>query len=133
MQMRITEGYQPKPRTSGNLTPTPPSGGSSVQRRDLMSAILLSLVLGSCTNGQIDPQKVIDALKVACGIAVPAATVVAIINAGVGLTVQSVVDIICSGYRATVAAQGKNMAAGTQVEYDVEVNGKTIHVIAVKQ
>lgn len=102
-------------------------------RRATLGLLAAVPFLSYCTNGQIDPQKVIDALKIACGIAVPAATVVAIVNAGVGLTVQSVVDIICSGYKATIAAQGKNMAAGTQVEYDVEVNGKTVHVVATRQ
>jgi|SRR5690349_5074250 len=104
-----------------------------IARRALLSGIPVLAVVG-CSNGQIDPQKVLDGLKAACGIAVPAATVVSIINAAVGSTVQSIVDLICSGYMSAQAAQvasGKAKAGPKDtVHFIVVVNGKQIEVDA---
>ena len=97
----------------------------------LTGAVVLPLV--GCTNGAIDPQKVADAIKSACGIAVPLATVTTIINAAVGATVQFVVDLVCTGYHSALAANKTTASAGTSVKFPVVVNGKTIEVTAVVQ
>ena len=101
-------------------------------RRELAIVVIASAA-AACTGGQIDPNKVVDSLKSACGIAVPAATVVAIINASVGATVQSIVDLLCSGFHQALAERKLGATAGTKVEYDVVVNGQKIHVEATKQ
>ena len=96
-------------------------------------AAILPIV--SCTNGAIDPQKVADAIKTACGIAVPIATVTSIINAAVGATVQFIVDLVCTGYTTAKAANklGAEPAKGSTVHFVVVVNGKPIEVDAVVQ
>jgi len=87
--------------------------------------------LAACTGGQIDPQKVLDGLKAACGIAVPVATVIAVINASVGPTVNGVVDLLCSGFKQSMAGKlGTPMKEGTTADYVVVVNGKDIPVTA---
>ncbi len=102
-------------------------------RRSIIGLLAAIPFVASCTStGTIDPQKVIDAIKVACGIAIPAATVLTIFNAGVGMTAQAIVDIVCSGYHQALAGK-TGLAAGTSVEYDVVVNGTKVHVVATKQ
>jgi hypothetical protein len=117
-----------------------------MHRRTLLGFALgfAAMPIVSCTStGTIDVQKVLDGLKVACGIAVPAATVTSIINASVGATVQSIVDLLCSGFHTTMAAEAMAakkggmaapapLAVGASVDYDVIVNGKPIHVVATK-
>ena len=91
--------------------------------------------LAACTGGQIDPQKILDTLKQACGIVVPLATIVAVVNASVGPTVNGVVDLLCSGFKQTVAAQklGGALKEGQTIDYVVTVNGKDIPVTATVQ
>ncbi len=62
-----------------------------------MLILPLALVIGmpSCTNGQIDPQKVSDGIKTTCGILIVGASLAVLVNAAVGLTVQSIVDAVC--------------------------------------
>ena len=119
-------------------------------RREVLNLVLAGIssaatgdLLASCTSGQIDPAKIADLLKQACGIAVPVTTIVQVVNASIGATVQSIVDLLCSGYHATLAAhaaaaKSNNLAApaapasGAEVPYDVIVNGKVIHIVATK-
>ncbi len=101
-------------------------------RRSVFGLLAAIPFVASCTNGNIDPVKVADALKAACGIAVPLSTIVAVINASIGGTIAGIVDLLCSGYHQALAGK-TGLAAGTTVEYDVVVNGKTVHVVATKQ
>ncbi len=101
-------------------------------RRSVFGLLAAIPFVASCTNGNIDPVKVADLLKQVCGIVVPLATIVAIINAGIGGTAQTVVDLLCAGYHQALAGK-TGLAAGATTEYDVTVNGKVIHVIATKQ
>ncbi len=97
-----------------------------------MTALGLALSFGtvSCTGGQIDPVKLTEAIKTSCGIAVVAASIATIINAGVGMTIQAIVDAVCSAYKAQAAAQaatGQARASGI-IHLPVVINGKTIDV-----
>ena len=94
------------------------------------TAAFAGLVLAGCTaGGGIDPAAVAAALKGLCGIAVPLATIVAIINAAAGATVESIVSMICSGYHSALAAQKQGpMKPGTEVDIIVTVGGKQIPV-----
>ncbi len=100
-------------------------------RRGVFGLLAAIPFVASCTNGSIDPVKVADALKAACGIAVPLATIAAVINASIGGTVASIVDLLCSGYHQALAGK-TGLAAGGTVEYDVTVNGHVVHVVATK-
>jgi hypothetical protein len=94
----------------------------------------LTALVSACTNNALDPAKINDMLKTACGILVPAATITAIINAQIGITAQVVVDLLCGGFKAQTEKMGATGAPkGSTVEYDVDVNGKTIHVVATVQ
>lgn len=101
----------------------------------LLAAGAVAMSAG-CTNGQIDPAVVVADIKAACKIAVPVADVVSIINAGVGLTAQGIVNIVCSGFAASQAASNSAAAAATpagEVDFPVVVNGKTVTVHATRQ
>ncbi len=91
------------------------------------------LALSACTNGSIDPNAVLAALKTACGIAVPAATILQIFNLDPTQSVSAIVNLICSGYQQTQAAagqKGRKLAAGESVHFVVEVNGHEVDVTA---
>ncbi len=88
--------------------------------------------LAACTNGNIDPVKIDALLKQACGIAVPLATIVEILHLDPTMSASAIVNLLCSGYTAQVAASKPALKAGSSVEYDVVVNGKTVHVIATR-
>ncbi len=92
-------------------------------------ALALSLGMASCTGGQIDPQKVIDTARTVCGIVIAFDSVIAIINAGVGLTVDAIVQAVCSAFKAQLAAEKlQALPPGTKVKVPVVINGKTIDV-----
>lgn len=98
-----------------------------LRRSFLLGASTFALV--ACTNNQLDPHKIADDIKLACTIAVPLATITTIISAAVGMTMQGIVNMVCSAYHSTL--QAKNLAApasGTAVHFVVVVNGKTIPV-----
>ncbi len=106
-------------------------------RRKMASFVGAAAVVGlaGCTaGGGIDPAAVAAALAGLCGIAVPLATITAIINAAAGATVQSIVSMICSGYHSTLAAQQQAgllkgpLKSGTEVDIIVTVGGKQIPV-----
>ncbi len=94
----------------------------------LMTAVLgpITVPLTACTNGQLDPQKIVDAIKNGCHIAVPLATIIAIINAAYGVTLQAIVDMVCSAYQSALQAKGLKgpLASGTEVEFVVTVTDK---------
>lgn len=99
-----------------------------ISRRHLTLVIPAAILLG-CTNNQIDPQKLIDAIKTACGISVIVASAVALINAGVGMTLQAIVDAVCTGYQnAQASGNLKAAAPGGKLRFPVVINGKTIDV-----
>ena len=120
-----------------------------MSRRDFSMSLapgMAVLTLAGCTNGQVDPQKVVDVVKTACAIAVPAAVVASIIatlraasaarqEAGATApTVQAIVDLICSAYHSSLQARKLGApAAGSTVEFVVVVSGKEIPVTAVVQ
>jgi hypothetical protein len=107
-----------------------------IDRRYLLVAAAV-LPFAGCTNGQVDPQKVLDLLKGACGILVPLATIVEMLKLDPTLSASAIVNLICSGFKTAVAAQAAQgrLAAtpGQTIEYDVIVNGKPVHVVATVQ
>jgi len=77
----------------------------------------------SCSS-TLDPAVIAADIKTACGIAVVAATIAQIINAGVGMSAQAIISLVCSSYKNAVAAQtsgGGKFAAGTQINFVVHV------------
>jgi hypothetical protein len=113
-----------------------------INRRNMLRSAAMFTAGGAtlgmlgCTNGAIDPAAVAAALKGLCGIAVPAATIVTLINSVAGATVESVVALICSGYHSSVAAQTAAgvlkgpLASGTTVNFVVIAGGKQVPVTA---
>lgn len=110
-----------------------------MSRRDLALSLapgVLAVTLAGCTNGTIDPQKVVDTIRTACAIAIPVATVAAIINAGVGMTAQAIVDLVCSAYKSSLASRNlgdAGLKTGEKIDFIVHVGGKDIPVEAVVQ
>lgn len=84
----------------------------------LASAVVIAApALGgasSCSTTTLDPATIAAAIKVACGIAVPASAVLEVINASVGATASMIISLVCSSYKNAAAAQaaGGKLAAG---------------------
>lgn len=76
--------------------------------------------LSTCSS-TLDPTSIANAIKIACGIAVPAATVLEVINAAAGATASVIVSLICSSYKNALAAQGGKMGAGGEINFVVHV------------
>jgi len=78
----------------------------------------------STCSTSLDPAAIANAIKIACGIAVPAATVLEVINAAAGATASMIISLVCSSYKnaamAHASSNGK-LAAGTQVSFVVHV------------
>jgi hypothetical protein len=93
--------------------------------RRLLLAGVAAIGMAGCTPGTttLDPVAIANAIKIACGIAVPAATVLEVINAAAGATVSMVVSLICSSYKNSLAAQtsGAKLAIGATVTFVVHV------------
>ena len=97
------------------------------------SGLALAL-LGCSSTGTIDPTAVANALKSGCGIAIPLATITTIINAAIGATLETIINLICSSFKASVAASATlgaaPLAVGGTHDFVITVNGKTIPVQA---
>lgn len=84
----------------------------------------------------LDPVALANDIKVACGIAVPAATVLAVINAAAGATAAMIISLVCSSFKNAQAQMlGGRLAAGAEVSFIVHVcdaNGscKSVPVVA---
>jgi hypothetical protein len=84
------------------------------------------ITLPRCTPGTttLDPAAIANAIKIACGIAVPAATVLEVINAAAGATASLIISLVCSSYKNALAAKaggGAKLAAGAEVNFVVHV------------
>jgi len=79
--------------------------------------------MSGCSSTALDPTAIANAIKIACGIAVPAATVLEVINAAAGATAAMVISLVCSSYKNALAAQTSagRLAAGTQINFVVHV------------
>jgi hypothetical protein len=100
----------------------------------LTGTAFASLGVAGCTNNQIDPAKVIDGIKTACGIAVTAATIVAIIGLDPTMSISAIINLVCTGFHSA-QENGKLKATekGATIHFPVTVNGKTVDVEAVVQ
>ncbi len=108
-----------------------------LSRRHVFEPLVATALLlaASCTSGgAIDPTAVANALKSGCGILVSLATITAIINAAAGATLQMLVDLICSSFKASVAQSTAlgvaPLAVGDKHNFVLTVGGKTIPVEA---
>jgi hypothetical protein len=75
----------------------------------------------STCSSTLDPAAIANAIKIACGIAVPAATVLEVINAAAGATAAMIISLVCSSYKNASAAQAGKLAAGGEVNFVVHV------------
>lgn len=103
----------------------------------LTGAAVIAMGMGgtsSCTSN-IDPTAVINLIKVACGILVPAATIADILLKDPTMTASAIVNLICTGFMSAKASGklGAEPAKGTTVNFVVYVNGKPVDVSAVVQ
>jgi hypothetical protein len=106
-----------------------------INRRALLLAGATLPVLGMGGGCAIDPVKVQDAIKTACGIAVTAATIAAIVGLDPTMSISAIVSLICSGYQTAKSAGklGAEPTKGTTVHFVVYVNGKPVDVEATVQ
>lgn len=108
-----------------------------IARRNVLLAgvVLLGMGMGGSSSCSVDQQKVVDAIRMACGIAVPAATVAQIIGLDPTMSISAIVNLICSGYQ-TAKAEGKlgaEPAKNNTVVFTVYVSGKPVSVTGVVQ
>lgn len=105
--------------------------------RKLVFAFLTSgFLLAGCSGTQLDPAVIANLIKTACGIAVPVADIVVIINADTGHTAKAIVDVVCSGYKSAIADTSGLKAprkTGEPITFVVQVNGKDVTVHATPQ
>jgi hypothetical protein len=95
--------------------------------------LALALSFGGCTNNQIDPQKVADSIKTACGILVVAAQVADILKLDPTLSASAIVSLICTGF-TNAQASGALASAPPhgEVIFTVLVNGKPVQIEATR-
>ncbi len=106
-------------------------------RRNLLltGVAMAAMGMGGTSSCSIDPAKVQEAIKTACGIAVTAATIAAIVGYDPTMSISAIVNLICSGYQTAKSAGklGAEPAKGATVHFVVYVNGKPVDVEATVQ
>lgn len=91
--------------------------------RKLFVPILLAATLTAC---EVDPAKVVDAIKQGCGIAVVAASVADIIAKDPTMSITAITNLVCTGFKAAQATGKLGTAEGKS--FEVTVNGQPVTI-----
>jgi hypothetical protein len=106
-----------------------------LSRRGIALILASAPALSACgSGGTVDPAAVAAQLKSLCGLVINVGTILTVINAAAGQTLEGVVNLICSSFKASVAQSvrlgGPLLAVGSEHQFVVSVKGESILVTA---